>query len=309
MGWQGNYPSTLPPGFTLIELLVSMTILILLVAILSGIFSSVSKTSQLGYANNERMQNILAITDYIRTDLRSALLPVNRTDTNNLQFIVNPGSISGAFQNPHSVFWQSPIATDQTLGDVAEVGYFVKWNTDNASNPKPYLCRFGKDISNGNPPDAIRIYQHPTDWINDSVIAAVAPADQASAYQGLIAENVVALFVQCLDKYGQPVATNAAGIPFSANPRFDSRQGYIDSKNATNAACALPPVVRFGFVLVDSRSALRIGPTEKTVLTTLASSATDAADYVTKALARTDLKGIGQGLRSYQIEVNLFNAR
>ena len=75
MGWQGNYPSTLPPGFTLIELLVSMTILILLVAILSGIFSSVSKTSQLGYANNERMQNILAITDYIRTDLRSALLP------------------------------------------------------------------------------------------------------------------------------------------------------------------------------------------------------------------------------------------
>jgi hypothetical protein len=137
----------------------------------------------------------------------------------------------------------------------------------------------------------------------------VAPADQANAYQGLIAENVVALFVQCLDKYGQPIINNAAGTAFPANPRFDSRQGFTDSKNATNAACALPAVVRLGFVLVDSRSALRIGPAEKTVLTTLASSATDAADYVTKALARTDLKGIGQGLRSYQIEVNLFNAR
>ena len=190
---------------------------------------------------------------------------------------------------------------------MAEVGYFVKWNTDNASNPKPYLCRFSAE----NSPTGTNfyIYSSPNAWLSDSIINAVAPADQASAYQGLIAENVVALFVQCLDKYGQPVATNAAGIPFSANPRFDSRQGYIDSKNATNAACALPPVVRFGFVLVDSRSALRIGPTEKTVLTTLASSATDAADYVTKALARTDLKGIGQGLRSYQIEVNLFNAR
>ncbi|MFZ4600062.1 MAG: PulJ/GspJ family protein [Terrimicrobiaceae bacterium] len=303
-----GWPPIVPAGFTLLELLVSMTILILLVAILAGIFSSVSKTSQLGYSNNERMQNILAVTDFIRSDLRSALLPVNRPDTNNLQFVVNPGSISGSFKNPHAVFWQSPAATDQTLGDVAEVGYFVKWNTNDASKPKPYLCRFS--VANSAAGTNFLIYSSPATWLTDSILNAVAPADAANAYQGLIAENVVALFVQCLDARGQPITRNAAGGTFTT-PLFDSRLGFLDSgaTNNTNLACALPPIVRLGFVLADSRSANRIGPTEKTTLTTLGSSATDAPDYVTKALARTDLKGIAEGLRSYQIEVNLFNAR
>ena len=285
-----------------------MAILILLVAILSGIFSSVSKTSQLGYANNERMQNVLAITDFIRTDLRSALLPVNSADTNNLQFVVlgNSSMISTNYQNPHAVFWQSPTATDQTLGDVAEVGYFVKWNTDKPSNPRPYLCRFSAENSTNSTNAAnFLIYSSPSAWLSDSVIAKVAPANSTNAYQGLIAENVVALFVQCLDKYGQPITRNAAGNPF-ANALFDSRQGFTYSTN-TNAACALPPIVRLGFVLIDSRSANRIGAAEQTALMGL--SATNVADFVMNALGRTDLKAVSQGLRPYQIEVSLMNAR
>ena len=295
-------------GFTLVELLVSMTILILLVAMLSGIFSSVSKTSQLGYSNNERMQNILAITDFIRTDLRSALLPVNRTDTNNLQLLAlgNSTTISPNFQNPHAIFWQAPVATDQTLGNVAEVGYFVRWNTDNPSNPRPYLCRFSAENStNGT---NFLIYTSPAAWLTDSIIDAVAPADRAHAYQGLIAENVVALFVQCLDAKGQPITRNAAGAAFN-NALFDSRQGFIDSASPpnTNAACALPPVVRLGFVLIDSRSANRIGANEQAALKGL--SATDAAGFVSAALALPQLNSISQGLRSSQIEINLMNAR
>ena len=280
-----------------------MTILILLVAILSNIFSSVSKTSQLGYSNNERMQNILAITDFIRTDLRSALLPVNRTDTNNLQFVAlgNPNPYTTNC-NPHAVFWQAPVATDQTLGDVAEVGYFVRWNTDKPSNPRPYLCRFSAENSAAAP---LPIYSSPASWLTDPIINAAAPADIAHAYQGLIAENVVALFVQCLDAKGQPITKNASGNPF-ANALFDSRQGFASSTN-TNAACALPPIVRLGFVLIDSGSANRIGANEQTALRGL--SATDAASYVSAALASPQLKSISQGLRSSQIEVNLMNAR
>jgi uncharacterized protein (TIGR02599 family) len=289
------------PGFTLVELLVSMAILILLVAILAGIFSSVSKTSQLGYANNERMQNILAITDFIRTDLRSALLPVNRTDTNNLQFVVNPGSIGTAYKNPHAIFWQAPTATDQTLGDVAEVGYFVQWTTSN----RPYLCRFSAENSTN--AANFLIYSQPAAWLTDAIIKNVAPADEANAYQGLIAENVVALFVQCLDKNGQPITRNAAGNPF-ANAVFDSRQGFLSSTN-TNAACALPPIVSLGFVLIDSRSANRIGTAEQTALKGLYASATNAADFVAAALTSPQLKAVSQGLRPYQIEVNLMNAR
>lgn len=294
-------------GFTLIELLVSLTVLILLVAILANIFSSVSKTSQLGYSNNERMQNVLAITDFIRTDLRSALLPINRTDTNNLQFVVNPASISADFKNPHSVFWQAPTATDQTLGDVAEVGYFVKWNTDNPSNPKPYLCRFSASNSTNAATAAnFLIYSNPSSWLSDSIVNSVAPANTSSAYQGLLAENVVAMFVQCLDAKGQLIDKTAANGAFTG-ALFDSRQGFVDSAGTTNTACALPPVVRLGFVLVDTRSASRIGSAERSALTAL--SATDAASYVTAALASTQLKAVSEGLRSYQIEVNLLNAR
>ncbi len=302
----GSPRSRCQSGFTLVELLVSMAILILLVAILAGVFSSVSKTSQLGYANNERMQNILAITDFIRADLSAALLPVNRTDTNNLQFVVNPGSLGTGVKNPHAVFWQSPNAADQTLGDVAEVGYFVRWNTDNAANPRPYLCRFS--VANAVTGTNFLIYSAPAAWLTDVIVDAVAPANATAAYEGLIAENVVALFVQCLDRRGQLITKNATGGGFT-NALFDSRQGFVDSAvpATTNSACALPPVVRLGFVLLDASSANRIGSAERAALTSI--GATDAADYVSQALARTDLKGIAQGLRPYQIEVNLFNAR
>lgn len=291
-------------GFTLVELLVSMAILVLLVVVLSNIFSSVSKTSQLGYSNNERMQNILAITDFIRTDLRSALLPVNRTDTNNLQFVAlgNPNPYTTNC-NPNAVFWQAPVATDQTLGDVAEVGYFVRWNTDKPSNPRPYLCRFSAENSTAG--TNFLIYSSPASWLTDPIINSVAPADLAHAYQGLIAENVVALFVQCLDAKGQPITKNAGGNPF-ANALFDSRQGFTSSTN-TNAACALPPIVRLGFVLIDSGSANRIGANEQAALRGL--SATDAASFVSAAIASPQLKSISQSLRSSQIEVNLMNAR
>ena len=293
-------------GFTLVELLVTMAILILLVAILASIFSSVSKTSQLGYASNERVQNILAITDFIRSDLRSALLPINRTDTNNLQFVLNPGSISAGFKNPHALFWQAPTATDQTLGDVAEVGYFVKWNTEKAGNPRPYLCRFAaENTTNGT---NFLIYSAPSAWLSDALLDAAAPATSTNAYQGLIAENVVAFFVHCLDAKGQLITKNASGASF-ANSVFDSRQGFVDSAVPpnTNSACALPPAVRLGFVLIDARSANRIRTDEQTALKNI--TATDAADFVTKALALPQLQAVNQGLQSYQIEVNLMNAR
>ncbi len=290
-------------GFTLIELLVASAILLLLVVILAGIFSSVSKTSQMGYSNNERIQNILATTDFIRGELRSALLPINRPDTNNLQLIVNPSTISSQFKNPQAIFWQAPTASDQTLGDVAEVGYFVKWNTDNPANPRPSLCRFS--VANSTAGTNFLIYSG-TPWLSDSILNSVAPADKAGAYEGLIAENVVALFVQSLDSKGQPISKAANGSAFN-NATFDSRQGYTDAAGTVVAACALPPLVRLGFVVIDTRSAAHIGTAEQTALTNI--SATDAADYVAKALASPQLKGVSPGLRSYQTEINLLNAR
>lgn len=313
-------------AFTLIELMVSVSVLAILVIVLASVFGSVSKMWQLGESSNERLQNIRAITDFISGELRSALLPVNRTDKSNLQFVVNPTAISAQFQNPDAAFWQNPLAGDQTYGDVAAVGYFVKWDGTNPRNPRPVLCRFS--VSATKSPGNFLVYsQSGGVWLSDDILNAVSPADKDNAYEGLIAENVVALFIECRDERGQPIVRNYAGNPFvDTNKGFDSRQGFTDSTGAKTAdftesgggkapLCVLPPIVKMSFVLIDSHSAARIGPAEKTILTNLAATISqkspkgDASEFVAAALSRADLAGIAPGLRAYQTEVLLQNAR
>lgn len=315
-------------AFTLLELMVSVAVLLVLVIVLSSVFGSVSKIWQLGESNNERLQNIRAITDFLQAEMRAALLPVNRMDKKNLQFVVNPTSISANYQNPDAAFWQTPMAGDQTYGDVAAVGYFVKWDTAKADNPRPFLCRFNV-YATGTNSSNFKVYSQVTgnDWITESILNEVAPADKDHAYEGLIAENVVALFIECRDAYGQPITSSYAGGAFSDTVRgFDSRQGFTDSKGVKTAdftlsngtkgpVCVLPPLVKMSFVLIDSRSAARITPAAKTALTTLAimiaekTPKGDAAEFVTAALANPALAGIAPGLRAYQTEIQLQNAR
>lgn len=312
-------------GFTLLELLVGVAILALLVVVLSGVFGGVSKTWQVGQSNNERLQNIRAITDFITGELRSALLPVNRTDKANLQFVVNPGSVSAAFRNGDAIFWQAPVSAVQTYGDVAAVGYFVKWDESTPANPRPILCRFFSSESTS--PANFLVYRQAggsVQWLNDEILKAVAPADKANAYQGLIAENVVAIFAQCLDAMGRPIEKSWWGNPFT-NMGFDSRLGFTDADGAKSAEftiggssqpiCVLPPMVRLSFVLVDSRAAAAITPAQKAILVGLAASLSqqspkgDASAFVAAAQGNTQLRGVSEGLRAYQTEINLLNAR
>lgn len=161
--------------------------------------------------------------------------------------------------------------------------------------------------------------------MTDSIINAVAPGDKANAYQGLIAENVVALFVQCLDAKGRPIEKTYDGGAFPGKG-FDSRLGYTDADGTKTAdftdsigskspICVLPPMVKLSFVLIDSRSAARITGAEKNLLASLAATLAqqaqkgDANAFVSAALANSQLKGISEGLRAYQTEINLLNAR
>ncbi|MBC8002243.1 MAG: prepilin-type N-terminal cleavage/methylation domain-containing protein [Opitutaceae bacterium] len=313
-------------GFTLVELLVATAILALLVVILASVFGSVSKTWLLGQAASDRLQNIRTITDLMTGELRSALLPVNRTDKANLEFVVNPDNISPSFRNADAIFWQAPVGRDQTLGDVAAVGYFVKWDESNPANPRPILCRFyaSESASGAN----FLVYSQAggsVKWLSDQIINAVASADKANGYQGLIAENAVALFVQCLDARGKPIETDYHGTAF-ANKGFNSRLGFRDASGAKTAdftdatgakspICVLPPMVRLSFVLIDARAAARITPSQKSALISLSGTIAqqspkgDANAFVTAALADSQFKGVSDGLRASQTEINLLNAR
>ena len=321
-------PSRGRSGFTLIELMVSVAILALLVVVLASIFGGVSQTWQMGQSNSERLQNIRVITGFISGELRAALLPVNRSDKGSLQFIVNPTDISPTFRNPDAIFWQAPVAANQELTDVAQVGYFVKWDMTMPDNPRPILCRMNvsKTIGGSN----FLIYSQAggtVPWLSDSLLNAVAPGDKANAYEGLVAENVVALFIESRDAKGKPITNSyAGGVFLKTDSGFDSRQGFTDASGVKSAdftdaggtkapLCVLPPIVKLSFVLIDSRSVNKIGVAEKNALTGLANTIAqrspkgDASDFVTAALGMPALNAISGSLRAYQTEINLLNAQ
>jgi len=308
--------------------MVSVAILALLVVVLASIFGGVSRTWQMGQSNSERLQNIRVITGFISGELRAALLPINRSDKGSLQFIANPTDISASFRNPDAIFWQAPVASNQELTDVAQVGYFVKWDMSKPDNPRPILCRVNvsKTIGGSN----FMIYSQAggtVPWLTDALLNAVAPGDKDNAYEGLVAENVVALFIECRDAKGKPITNSYSGGVFAGTENgFDSRQGFTDSVGVKSAdftdsagtkapLCALPPIVKLSFVLIDSRSANKIGAAEKNALVSLASTIAqkspkgDAADFVTAALGMPALNGINGSLRAYQTEINLLNAQ
>src|SRR5438552_691359 len=131
-----------PPSraaFTLIEMLVATAVLALLVVLLMEVVNRASATWVQAQGQVERRHNGRAIADFIGQELQAALLPVDPTGSSNklnLQFVLNPKIGDG-----DAVFWQAPLATDQTNGDIAEIGYFLKW-TGTTGTPHGQLCRF-----------------------------------------------------------------------------------------------------------------------------------------------------------------------
>ena len=291
-----------------------MAILSILVVILSQMINQASTAWARGESNKERMQDARAVVEFMSNELQSALLPVNRPTQTGIQFVVNPAAItSGTFNNRDSVFWQTPQATDQTQGDVAEVGYFVRWDTTSVpGNPRPILCRFF--VNPGDP--NFLIYSTVTPWLSDAMLDAAAPGiksanDPSKNYQGLFAENVLGLWVTALDPIGQPITLDATGANITGS--FDSRMGYqyTDSNGATQiqSACSLPAAIDLGLVTLDSRSAKRITPGLPAKIQTLAATSASAQAFVATAQSDPAFLPIIQGLRYFQTKVFLQNSK
>ncbi|XHR30981.1 MAG: type II secretion system protein J [Chthoniobacteraceae bacterium] len=303
-------------GFTLLEVLIGTLVLALLVALLSQMLGRVSGVWQQGHAQVEKSEGGRAILEFMARELQAAMVPVNRTTgTNSLQLVVNPTHISDKYKNSDAIFWQAPLATDQTLGDIAEFGYFVKWDTaTNAQIPKALLCRFFVNPGTDYTADSnYLILTTPTAWISDTILDTVAPADATTntnaAYQGLFVENVLGLWITCLDAVGNTITQNGG------SDAFDSRKGYSYTDSGGNAVvlsgCALPAAIDVSFVLLDSRSANRITPALQSIIAALTAdtSIKNADQFVRAALNQGTLKPIQSGLRPCMTRVYLQNSK
>lgn len=211
-------------GFTLLEMLVAITILCLICVILASILEYTSNIWQQGEVDNQNRRRARIALERIGQELRAATLPLNRTSQTSLEFIVNPSSIGSNYLNRDAIFWQAPIATDTSQGDLAEVGYFVRY-----VNNQPVLCRFFVNPSGSN-----YIESNPTGWLSASILDSVAPATQASQYQGLFLQNVLGLWIQ---------AFNQDGTAYGGDSRVSG---------------TLPAWVDLTLVLIDSEHARRL---------------------------------------------------
>ena len=249
------------PSFSLVEMLVALAILSIIVVVLLSVITSLMSTWQLGQARNERRTAGRDALERMARDLRLASLPLGKSNTTNLEFVINPAGVSSTYELPQAVFWQAPVASDGgTNGNLAIVGYFVQW-----INGAPSLTRA---LINPSAVSSYTIYSKPTTWMTDTLIQTNAPATASSGYAGLMAQNVLGLWVQALDPEGNPIP-QTAGFP---GENFDSRlpYSYISSVYSgvatTNLAPVLPASVQIAIVIIDSRTANRltgVNPKEK----------------------------------------------
>ena len=304
--------------------MVSVSVLSILVLMFSSLFSSASRAWVAGSGNVERRRNVRALTDYIGNELKAAMLPVqtvNVATTGNLQFIVDPssGQVPTSYQNSDCVFWQAPLATEATYGDIAEVGYFVKWQADSSGVTLPTLCRFfvnpSTTASDGSiaPNSNYLIFDpSPTKWLSSSMIDTVAPATSASGYRGVFGENVVGLWIRC---YG----LDGTELPRS----FDSRTGYSCKMQKTDNSGNvqtwtetryLPAKILISIAQVDSHYSQRLPAAANTLQQlTGSSSIRDAEQFLQavrqQATGSSPLKPLLPGLRIYSTQVLLVNAQ
>lgn len=297
-------------GFTLVEMLVATAVLCLLVVLLFQIANQTSSAWILNEGQIERRENGRAILSSITAEMQCTLLSsAGRSD---LQFIVNPNQLSADRKNYSAVFWQAPIATDRRLGDIAEVGYFVKWDTSVPAAPKSQLCRLFINPVDATSPTLkanplFLIYEKPNEWVDADVLDQVAPADKQSSYAGLFSENVLGLWVRCLAPDGQTITKTASGVAFPAGS-FDSRQGYTWA-GGVQPANSLPAAVEIGLALIDSRAANRVDASSQQAIQTAVRNHTDAASFVEAIREIAAFQAVRSSIRSYTTTVYLETAR
>jgi len=245
-------------GFSLVEMLVATAVFVMMMTLLLTITSQMNSAWQQADAQKSRRQSARALLDTIVRDMESALLPLDSANKKSVWFLMNPAAVG--FRHRDSLFWQAALPEDGGKSDVTMVGYFVRWE-----GTRSILCRVY--IPPGDP--NYRIYEAPETWLNDAFLDAVAPADKANDYRGLLAENVFALWVTLRDRDGGLITApydsrSESNLPASAEValviadplaarRLDQPLTSYNQATVEDFVAALPEGVRKGVQIFRTR--------------------------------------------------------
>lgn len=220
-------------GFTLVELMVAAAIFAVLLGLLFTVISQFTQIWQQGDRQKSRRQAARAVMEIMTRDLESAQFPAGGTNASQgLQFLLNPPA---APANRDAAFWQAAVPGTSASGDMYEIGYFVQWGEDRNGRPRSALCRYSASATNEN-----TIFNQPdADWITPGKLKAYAPGlDDLSDFKGVLAEDVIGLWITLYDAQGK---TNGLG------PNYHSLSNAIR-----------PAAAEIALVLLDRSTAERI---------------------------------------------------
>lgn len=300
-----NHPNQ--AGFTLLEVLVAsalfLILMVLLMTVISNTTTIASKTSEQIEATRIARESL----DLIGRDIVSATIPWNRTNTNSLQFVVNPAALTAAYANRDAMFWQAPLVRDATNGNLAIVGYFV--SRDFVAGSRDSRLQLRRTYIEPGNTNTYKIYSTPNAWLDAATFSDFGPTgagsaeiDNQNAQRGWVADGILGMWVRCLDRTGSAIVnTTNSGIA-----GFDSRLGYrISGKQwyPTNYS-ALPAFVEVTLVCMAPRELgkLKALPTTPTT-TTNANFPATISTYVDQVRAgNPGVKSIASFSRKFRLQ-------
>jgi len=263
--------------------------------VVAGILSQISKIWTQRQGQIQREQNGRVLLDFLARDIEKAMLPLSLSATNSLEFVINSPVLGGSYANHDSIFFQAPIAADQSSGEVAEVGFFVQYPATGA----PQLCRFfvGPTTTSGDnvvtTDTNYQIYSAPTAWLSPTIIGNAVPAVAASTtgtnysnFKGLLAEDVAGLWINA----------------------FDQNQKSLGAAYDSRLTANLPAMVQISLLVLDANTARRLGTGGVPSASSLASSYVLTSSNAAQCM--TSLPTIlQQGANCFTTEVWLRNAQ
>ncbi len=271
-----------PLSFTLVEMLVAVAIFSLLALVICGVLGQFNNAWTKSSGQNERQQNGRALLNFLAQNIEQAMMPLNGA-TNSLQFVIDSANLPAAYGNRDSIFFQAPVATDGSAGEVAEVGYFVQWQPNNTAQ----LCRF---LVNPTDTANYQIYTNTSSWLSQGIVQEIA-GGAAPGYAGLLGENVIGLWINA---YVRSVTNGVTD--FNVVNQYDSR-----TNNST-----LPVMVDISILALDSVTAKRLSSASVTGIQAVVRNATNAAEGLAN-LSQVS-RAVQAGASSFSTRVPLINA-
>ncbi len=206
----------------MVEMLVATVVFILLVMLLLNLVSHTTQVWQRTDGQKNRQQAGRHALEMISRDLESAIFPLSTNSTSTLHFQLNPGVPD--FENPSAAFWQAASSVETNGSDINDVGYFVAWTTNNG-HPVAELRRYQLAATNSE-----SSFQIGSNAISTSKLNAHAPgSDDATTHQGLVAPNIIGLWITLFEGSNTIV------------PPYDSRTTTSRPTSAEVAVAVMDP--------------------------------------------------------------------